>query len=267
MNFLSYILAILLGSSSLAFSAPSIPASALPATLKPEPHQRDPYDWNARHEAVKKRNRAVKPEYVMIGDSITHHWEGRLPGTEKIRDRGPGRNYSVRMQRRIWALDLIMWIMPITVSKTGSWTAFLRGSSLCCWGPIIWGTARIRRRHVRTISGHLSAWCAGSAPLPKILLLGVLPRKEKNLAEPVKQTNRLLAGLHNGKDIFFADPGKALLSADGASPQNEFMKDVVHPNARGYEVLEKELAVLLKKLDAKIPGREAGGKAFLMIVF
>lgn len=26
------------------------------------------------------------------------------------------------------------------------------------------------------------------------------------------------------------------------------MKDVVHPNARGYEVLEKELAVLLKSL-------------------
>lgn len=46
--------------------------SCSPATLKPEPHQRDPYDWNARHEAVKRRNREVKPEYVMIGDSITH---------------------------------------------------------------------------------------------------------------------------------------------------------------------------------------------------
>lgn len=91
-------------------------------------------------------------------------------------------------------------------------------------------------------------------PSSKILLLGVLPRKEKNLAEPVKQTNRLLAGLHNGKSIFFANPGKALLSADGVSPKNEFMKDVVHPNARGYEVLEKELAVLLKKLDAKYRG-------------
>lgn len=55
------------GGASVAFSAPSIPPSALPATLKPEPHQRDPYDWNARHEAVKKRNRTVKPEYVMIG--------------------------------------------------------------------------------------------------------------------------------------------------------------------------------------------------------
>ena len=76
-------LAILLGGASVAFSAPSIPPSALPATLKPEPHQRDPYDWNARHEAVKKRNRTVKPEYVMIGDSITHHWGGEPSGDGK----------------------------------------------------------------------------------------------------------------------------------------------------------------------------------------
>jgi len=71
------------GGASVAFSAPSIPPSALPATLKPEPHQRDPYDWNARHEAVKKRNRTVKPEYVMIGDSITHHWGGEPSGDGK----------------------------------------------------------------------------------------------------------------------------------------------------------------------------------------
>lgn len=97
-------------------------------------------------------------------------------------------------------------------------------------------------------------------PSSKILLLGVLPRKEKDLAGPVKQTNRLLAKLQNGKNVFFADPGKALLSADGVSPQNAFMKDVVHPNAKGYEVLEKELAVLLKKLDAKYRGGKPAGQ-------
>ena len=72
------------GGASVAFSRhlPS-PPSALPATLKPEPRQRDPYDWNARHEAVKKRNRTVKPEYVMIGDSITHHWGGEPSGDGK----------------------------------------------------------------------------------------------------------------------------------------------------------------------------------------
>ena len=97
-------------------------------------------------------------------------------------------------------------------------------------------------------------------PSSKILLLGVLPRKEKNLAGPVKETNKLLAKLQNGKNIFFADPGKALLSADGVSPKNEFMKDVVHPNSRGYEVLEKELAALLKKMDARFRGGKPAGK-------
>ena len=66
MNFMLSIFTLLLGASCLAFSSLSAPAVALPATLKPEPHQRDPYDWNARHEAVKRRNREVKPEYVMI---------------------------------------------------------------------------------------------------------------------------------------------------------------------------------------------------------
>ena len=83
MNSLLFTFALLLGVSSLVFPAFSAPSAALPATLKPEPHQRDPYDWNARHEAVKKRNRSVKPEYVMIGDSITHHWGGEPSGDGK----------------------------------------------------------------------------------------------------------------------------------------------------------------------------------------
>lgn len=37
------------------------------------------------------------------------------------------------------------------------------------------------------------------------------------------------------------------------------MKDVVHPNSRGYEVLEKELAALLKKMDARFRGGNPPG--------
>ena len=95
MNSLLYTFTALLGAACLALPAFSAPAAALPATLKPEPHQRDPYDWNARHEAVKKRNRAVKPEYVMIGDSIG---EGNPPETAGRRGRPPGRNCSVPMR-------------------------------------------------------------------------------------------------------------------------------------------------------------------------
>lgn len=97
MNFLMYTFTVLLG-AFLAFPASSAPERALPSTLKPEPHQRDPYDWNARHEAVRKRNQSVKPEYVMIGDSITHHWGGEPSGDSRKAARRPGSNCSDPMR-------------------------------------------------------------------------------------------------------------------------------------------------------------------------
>ena len=67
-------------------------------------------------------------------------------------------------------------------------------------------------------------------------------------------TNKLLAKLHDGKAVFFANPGKALLSEDGASPRQDFMRDTVHPNGKGYEVLGRELGILLKRMDSAYRG-------------
>lgn len=167
MNSLLYTFTALLGAACLALPAFSAPAAALPATLKPEPHQRDPYDWNARHEAVKKRNRAVKPEYVMIGDSITHHWGGepsgdsrkageasweKLFGPHAVTNMGFGFDYVDNAYYRV---------------QNGELAGISRGSSLFCWEPTIWATGRMLRRPVRTISRHLFAWCIRNAPLPK----------------------------------------------------------------------------------------------------
>lgn len=237
-------------------------ADELPLTLKPQVNPRAVYDWKKRHEAVMERNRTVKPEYVVFGDSITHRWGGepsgdnRALGTGKaawdslfsshaVTNMGFGSDYvdNAYYRLQLGELDGISPRVIIVLLGTNN-LGHRKDTPQACADNIRAFVRLVRRK----------------CPSSKILLLGVLPRKEKNLAEPVKQTNRLLAGLHNGKDIFFADPGKALLSADGASPQNEFMKDVVHPNARGYEVLEKELAVLLKKLDAKYRGGKQAGK-------
>lgn len=237
-------------------------ADELPPTLKPQVNPRAVYDWKKRHEAVMERNRTVKPEYVVFGDSITHRWGGEPSGDNRALGTG----------KTAW--DSLFSSHAVTNMGFGSDyvdNAYyrLQLGELDGISPrviiVLLGTNNLggRKDAPRACADNLKAFVSlarRKCPSSKILLLGVLPRKEKNLAEPVKQTNRLLAELHNGKDIFFADPGKALLSADGASPQNEFMKDVVHPNARGYEVLEKELAVLLKKLDAKYRGGKQAGK-------
>lgn len=254
MNSLLYMLTVLLGAACLALPVSSAPAPALPSTLKPEPHQRDPYDWNGRHEAVMKRNQAVKPEYVMIGDSITHHWGGEPSGDSK----------------KVGAVSWEQLFGPHAATNMGFGFDYVdnayyrvQNGELDGISPrviiVLLGTNNLghRKDTPQACADNIKAFVRlvhQKCPSSKILVLGILPRKEKDLAELVKQTNKLLQKLQNGKNVFFANPGKALLSADGVFPQKEFLRDVVHPNAKGYEVLEKELAGLLKKLDAKYRG-------------
>lgn len=254
MNFMLSIFTLLLGASCLAFSSLSAPAVALPATLKPEPHQRDPYDWNARHEAVKRRNREVKPEYVMIGDSITHHWGGEPSGDSGKRGEDSWKKLFGPHRATTWASDSITWIMPITACRTGNWTAFPRRVVI-----VLLGTNNLghRRDTPQACADNMAAFIRlvrRKCPSSRVLLLGILPRKEKDLEQPIIQTNKLLAKLHDGKAVFFANPGKALLSEDGASPRQDFMRDTVHPNGKGYEVLGRELGILLKRMDSAYRG-------------
>lgn len=46
------------------------------STCIPCKQQRDPYDWQARHEQILKLNRTDSPEAVIIGNSIVHYWAG-----------------------------------------------------------------------------------------------------------------------------------------------------------------------------------------------
>ena len=254
MNFMLSIFTLLLGASCLAFSSLSAPAVALPATLKPEPHQRDPFDWNARHEAVKRRNREVKPEYVMIGDSITHHWGGepsgdsgkrgedswkKLFGPHRATNMGFGFDYVDNAYYRVQngELDGISPRVVIVLLGTNN-LGHRRDTPQACADNMAAFIRLVRRK----------------CPSSRVLLLGILPRKEKDLEQPIIQTNKLLAKLHDGKAVFFANPGKALLSEDGASPRQDFMRDTVHPNGKGYEVLGRELGILLKRMDSAYRG-------------
>ncbi|WP_257996564.1 GDSL-type esterase/lipase family protein [Akkermansia muciniphila] len=58
-------------------------AGELSSTLKPQVNEHAVYGWNARHQAVMERNRTVKPEYVIFGDSITHRWGGEPSGDKR----------------------------------------------------------------------------------------------------------------------------------------------------------------------------------------
>lgn len=236
----------------------SLSADALPATLHPEPHQRDPYIWKDRHEAIKTRHQTVKPEYVVIGDSITHHWGGEpvdkfghfgedswnsLFGRHAVTNMGFGFDYVDNAYYRVMQGELDGTSPRVIIVLIGTNNLGHRND-----------TPKACADNTRAFVQLLRKKC----PKSTILLLGILPRLEKNLAPQIAPTNVLLARLADRKKVFFADPGKTLLDKDGVSPRRELMMDNVHLNGKGYEELGVELAKLLKKLDPKYQGGTAG---------
>lgn len=254
MHFFLNISLVFLGACCLALPSSAAAADALPPTLKPEPHHRDPYDWDARHEAVKKRNREVRPEYVMIGDSITHRWGGEpavgskrvgenswkeLFGPHAVTNMGFGFDYVDNAYYRVQHGELDGISPRVIIILLGTNNLGHRKDTPQACADNLRALVRLVRQ---------------KCPSTKILLLGILPRMEKNLHPAIADANKLLARLQDGKKVFFANLGKALLSGDGASPRKEFMMDVVHPNGKGYEALGKELAARLKKMDSRYKG-------------
>lgn len=60
-----------------ALAAAAVEQKGANTALVPVPKlENDNYDWYARHERILKEARALDPEIVLIGDSITHHWAG-----------------------------------------------------------------------------------------------------------------------------------------------------------------------------------------------
>lgn len=234
-----------------AFSALSALAASLPESLKVEAHSRDSYDWAARHTAVLERNKSVKPDYVFIGDSITHWWGGE-PVT-KFKALGPDS----------WA----SLFYPHTVTNMGFGfdyidNAYYRAENgeLDGISPRVIlvniGTNNIghRRDNAKICGDNMKAFVAllrKKLPQAKILLIGIYPRRETPLADTIADANKRFEKLADGKNVFFVNPGKLLLDTDGKRADPKYMRDTVHLNPAGYRVIGLELEKALDKIDPK----------------
>lgn len=241
----------LLVAVALAFGAGrAAPApEGLPPTLKPEPNRRSG-DWPWRHVAILERNLEVKPEVAFIGDSITHFWGGEPKGKDVGKD---------------------------------SWAALFAGRTVTNLG---YGFDYVDNAYYRVLHGELGAIapkvvivalgtnnlnhrkdppeaCAANTlalvrlirarqPKAKVLLLGVYPRCTPATVEAIRENNRRIAKAADGRHVFYADPGQALLGADGLADPALF-SDGVHPTAEGYRRLGKALR---RELSPLLEGKE-----------
>lgn len=220
-------------------------------TTTPVTQNRDSgtYNWQKRHAEILERNKEIKPDVVIIGDSIVHYWGGEpqapltrgAPAWSNCFDGISVENLGFgwdRVENVLWRIEHgeLDGIDPkVIVIKIG--------------------TNNLRLNSPEDIAAGIEAVCAAAhekQPGAKILLLGILTRRDETPGDSATdRVNKLLAAHVSGVAyVTFRDVGPAFRNADG-TPNAALFGDKVHPNAAGYEILGQkirpEVQALLKR--------------------
>jgi lysophospholipase L1-like esterase len=194
------------------------------------------YDWPTRHAAVLAYNRTHQPEIVLIGDSICHYWGGE-PVAPKA------------WAPDVWKRTFAGWSVEnlgFGWDRTENVLWRINHGELNGISPkliiIAIGTNNTGINSADQIADGIEAICVRAhqvQPHAKILLLGILPRRDEVPPRPVitDRVNQLLeAKLGKVSWIDYRDFGPAFRHPDG-SVNAALYADGVHPNHGGYEIL------------------------------
>ena len=192
--------------------------------------------------AMNARVKQGHVDLIFIGDSITHGWEG---GGKEVWNKFYAKRNAVNLgiggdqtSHVLWRLDHgnIDGISPkLAVVMIGTNNAGTRHNSPS-------RSPRASRR----------LWSKLRAKLPetKILLLAIFPRGADN-NDPLRQinakANKIISKLADGQNVFYLDINPKFLAADGTLSK-DIMPDLLHPNAKGYEIWAEAIEPTVAKL-------------------
>lgn len=241
-----------------SFFALCVGASLLaetPTSLAITPKPRDA-GWMKRHESFNEISKKGEAQLVFLGDSITQGWSGA--GKEvwaKKWEPYKAANFGIggdRTEHVIWRLQNgnfdglkpKLVVLMIGTNNTGH-----QGRPAAEHGGAVYSsTAEQTAEGVKMILDILGK----KLPETKVLLLGIFPRgatKEDKMRQQNVATNNLIAANADNKRVFYMDIGNTFLQPDGTLPK-EIMPDLLHLNAKGYEMwagaIEGKVAELMK---------------------
>jgi lysophospholipase L1-like esterase len=210
--------------------------------LKPVSRKDNPV-WMTRHAALLERAKKGA-DVVFLGDALTQGWEGPDGAAAwkthfeplKAANFGAGGDRTEHVLWRVTEGRELQGLKPrVIVLEVG-------GSNLASNSAdeIVDGITALVRELGR------------QKPEAKVLLLGLLPRGVRandKFRDKIKEINKGLAGLADGKKVRYLDAGAKFLDKGGDLVE-EAMPDGLHPSAKGYalwaEAIKEPLAEMLK---------------------
>jgi lysophospholipase L1-like esterase len=209
---------------------------------KPAPRKDNPV-WLERHAALLERAKKGA-DVVFLGDSLTQGWEGPdgRDAWKKHFEPLKAANFGAggdRTEHVLWRLiegKELQEVKPkVIVVQVG-------GSNLAAHSAdeIVDGVTAVVKE------------LGQEKPAAKVLLLGLLPRGSKSndkFRDKIKEVNKGLAALADGKKVRYLDAGDKFVDKEG-DLVDELMPDGLHPSAGGYaawaEAIKGPLGEMLK---------------------
>jgi len=188
------------------------------------------YDWNARHEAVLARNAAVRPDVLMVGNSITHYWAGE-PVSKYVR--GADSWDALFAGRRVtnmgfgWdRIENVVW--RILHGELDNCSPRADVFMLIGTNNLVVSTDEEIARGVVALARLVRT----RLPEARIHVLSLLPRR--GFDSRIAHINNLLQQFVPAEtDAAYVDMTAALTDAAGHIDETLF-NDGLHPNAKGY---------------------------------
>ena len=222
---------------------------------------RDFYCWKQRHEKILELAPQVKPQTILIGDSIFHRWSGepdepklnrgkdswdKLWKKQSVLNLGFGWDRIENMLWRIFHGELDGYQAKNVVILAGTNNLSLKQSPEQIVNGINQLERAVRRRQ----------------PQARIFICGLLPRSDK--MQEVKEVNALLEESLKCSSATYIDMSAPYIDKDGKFIASLF-SDGLHPNQEGYvhfaKCIKKGMAQKPKKsASLNFPKVEQGGK-------
>ncbi len=207
-----------------------------------------------RHESFNVISKKGEAQLVFLGDSITQGWGGA--GKEawaKFWEPLKAANFGIggdRTEHVLWRLEhgnfdglkpkaIVLMIGTNNTGHQGRPQKELEGAVYQC-------TAEQTADGVKAIVAKLKQKCPGA----KILLLAIFPRgatPADKMRQQNEQTNAIIKTLADDKTVYWMDVNAKLLQPDGTLSK-EIMPDLLHPNAKGYEIWSEAIEAKVKEL-------------------
>ena len=226
-----------------SISAPAVAQVAQQAELhsavKPIPKASN-QGWMDRHEKMNARVKEGNVDLLMIGDSITHGWEGS--GKEIWAKYYAPRNAvnlgigGDRTQHVIWRL------------KNGNIDGISPKAAV-----LMIGTNNSNDNTPEEIADGIEAIVEilrTDLPKIKVLILAIFPRGTNNDDARRKvnmKANQIACKLADGKMVHYLDINQSFLEDDGTLSK-EIMPDLLHPRQKGYTIWAEAMEPTVAKL-------------------